>query len=174
ECFMTSEEFEADREAQIEAGKAPQYSGAQSNLTEEEREAVRTEGRKPGIRIRISQYKTYTFNDIVRKNISFESRDIGDWVIVKKDGIPTYNFAVVIDDHLMGITDILRGEEHISNTPRQMMVYDAFGWEAPRFGHMTLILNEERKKLSKRDQHVMQFIEQYEDQGFLPEALFNF
>src|SRR5699024_10955390 len=69
---------------------------------------------------------------------------------------------------------ILRGEEHISNTPRQMVVYDAFGWDAPRFGHMTLILNEERKKLSKRDQHVMQFIEQYEDQGFLPEALCNF
>src|SRR5699024_8210421 len=93
---------------------------------------------------------------------------------VKKDGIPTYNFAVAIDDHLMEITDILRGEEHISNTPRQMMVYEAFGWEAPRFGHMTLILNEERKKLSKRDQHVMQFIEQYKNQGYLPEALFNF
>ena len=174
ECFMTSEELEAEREAQIAAGKAPQYSGAHSNLTEEEREAFRKEGRKPSIRIRVPQNKTYTFNDIVRKNISFESSDIGDWVIVKKDGIPTYNFAVVIDDHLMGITDILRGEEHISNTPRQMMVYDAFGWEAPRFGHMTLILNEERKKLSKRDQHVMQFIEQYENQGFLPEALFNF
>src|SRR5699024_8738611 len=97
-----------------------------------------------------------------------------DWVIVKKDGIPTYNFAVVIDDHLMGISHILRGEEHISNTPRQLMIYDAFGWEAPKFGHMTLILNEESKKLSKRDQHVMQFIEQYKREGYLPEALFNF
>src|SRR5699024_3351065 len=132
------------------------------------------EGRKPSIRIRVPQNKTYTFNDIVRKNISFESSDIVDWVIVKKDGILTYNFDVIIDYHLMGITDIIRGEEHISNTTRQMMVYDVFGWEAPRFGHMTLILNEERKKLSKRDQHVMQFIEQYENQGFLPEALFNF
>ncbi len=174
ECFMTSEELEAEREAQIAAGKAPQYSGAHSNLTEEEREAFRNEGREPSIRIRVPQNKTYTFDDIVRKKISFESSDIGDWVIVKKDGIPTYNFAVAIDDHLMEITDILRGEEHISNTPRQMMVYDALGWEAPRFGHMTLILNEERKKLSKRDQHVMQFIEQYKDQGYLPEALFNF
>src|SRR5699024_6265591 len=155
---------------QIAAGKAPQYSGAHSNLTEEEREAFRKEGRKPSIRIRVPQNKTYTFNDIVRKNISFESSDIGDWVIAKKDGIPTYNFGVVINEHLMGITAIVRGEENISNTPRQMMVYDAFGWDAPRFGHMTLILNEERKKLSKRDQHVMQFIEQYEDQGFLPEA----
>src|SRR5699024_12852405 len=87
------------------------------------------------------------------------------------DALP---ISVVIDDHLMGITDILRGEEHISNTPRQMMVYDAFGWEAPRFGHMTLILNEDRKELSKRDQHIVQFIEQYKDLGYLPEAIFNF
>ncbi len=174
ECFMTAEELEAEREAQIAAGKAPKYSGAHSSLTEEEREAFRQEGRQPSIRIRVPKNKTYTFNDIVRNNISFESNDIGDWVIVKKDGIPTYNFAVVIDDYLMGISHILRGEEHISNTPRQLMIYDAFGWEAPKFGHMTLILNEERKKLSKRDQHVMQFIEQYKNQGYLPEALFNF
>lgn len=174
ECFMTAEELEAEREAQIAAGKAPKYSGAHSNLTEEERAAFREKGLEPSIRIRVPKDKTYTFNDIVRDNISFESSDIGDWVIVKKDGIPTYNFAVVIDDYLMGITHILRGEEHISNTPRQLMIYDAFGWEAPKFGHMTLILNEERKKLSKRDQHVMQFIEQYKNQGYLPEALFNF
>src|SRR5699024_677183 len=174
ECFMTAEELEAEREAQIAAGKAPKYSGAHSNLTADEREKFRQEGRQPSIRIRVPKNKTYTFNDIVRNNISFESSDIGDWVIVKKDGIPTYNFAVVIDDHLMGISHILRGEEHISNTPRQLMIYDAFGWEAPKFGHMTLILNEERKKLSKRDQHVMQFIEQYKREGYLPEALFNF
>src|SRR5699024_12879613 len=112
---MTSEELDADREAQIAAGKAPQHSGAHSNLTEEEREAVRKEGRKPSIRIRVPQNKTYTFNDIVRKNISFESSNIGDWVIVKKDDIPIYNIADVIDDHLIVITDILRGEEYISN-----------------------------------------------------------
>src|SRR5699024_7407362 len=174
ECFMSAEELEAEREAQIAAGKAPKYSGAHSNLTEEEREAFRKEGREPSIRIRVPKNKTYTFNDIVRKEISFESSDIGDWVIVKKDGIPTYNFAVAIDDHLMEITDILRGEEHISNTPRQMMVYEAFGWEAPRFGHMTLILNEERKKLSKREQHERKCIEHKKNQGYLPEALFNF
>src|SRR5699024_10212891 len=106
--------------------------------------------------------------------ITFESSDFGDWVIVKQDGYPTYNFAVVIDDHLMNITHVLRGEEHISNTPRQMMIYEAFDGEPPKFGHMTLILNEERKKLSKRDQHILQFIEQYRDLGYLPEALFNF
>src|SRR5699024_9977106 len=97
-----------------------------------------------------------------------------DWVIVKKDCIPTYNFAVVIDAHFMGITHVLRGEEHISNTPRQLMEYDAFGWESPTLDHMTLILHEERKKLSKRDEHILQFIEQYKDLGYLPEAMFNF
>src|SRR5699024_11598199 len=101
ECFMTSEELEAEREAQIAAGKAPQYSGAHSNLTEEEREAFRKEGRKPSIRIRVPQNKTYTFNDIVRKKISFESSDISEWLIGKKDVIQNYSIVVEIDDHLM-------------------------------------------------------------------------
>lgn len=174
ECFMTADELEEEREAQRANGEIPMYSGAHSQLTEAQREAYRAEGRKPSIRIRVPQGVTYTFNDIVRQNISIESSDYGDWVIVKKDGIPTYNFAVAIDDHLMEITHVLRGEEHISNTPRQMMIYDAFGWEAPAFGHMTLILNEDRKKLSKRDEHILQFIEQYKDLGYLPEAMFNF
>ena len=174
ECFMTSEELEAEREQQRANGEVPKYAGAHSNLTDEQIAAFRAEGRKPSIRMRVPENHTYTFPDIVRGDISFASSDFGDWVIVKKDGIPTYNFAVAIDDHLMGITHVLRGEEHISNTPRQMMVYDAFGWEAPQYGHMTLILNEERKKLSKRDQHIVQFIEQYRDLGYLPEALFNF
>lgn len=174
ECFMTEDELESEREEQRANGQIPKYSGAHSNLTEEEKEAFRAEGRQPSIRIRVPKDKTYTFQDIVRKQISFDSNDIGDWVIVKKDGYPTYNFAVVIDDHFMKITHVLRGEEHISNTPRQLMIYDALGWEAPQFGHMTLILNEDRKKLSKRDSHIIQFIEQYRDLGYLPEALFNF
>jgi len=174
ECYMTEEELEAEREEQRANGQVPKYSGAHRDLTKEQIDAYRAEGRQPSIRIRVPQNKTYTFPDIVRGSISIDSSDYGDWVIVKKDGIPTYNFAVAIDDHLMDITHVLRGEEHISNTPRQMMIYDAFGWEPPKFGHMTLILNEERKKLSKRDQHIVQFIEQYKDLGFLPEAIFNF
>lgn len=174
ECYMTSEELEAEREEQRANGQVPKYSGAHRNLTDEQIAAFKAEGRKPSIRIRVPENKSYTFPDIVRGNITFESSDFGDWVIVKKDGIPTYNFAVVIDDYLMSITHVLRGEEHISNTPRQMMIYEALGWEAPTFGHMTLILNEDRKKLSKRDQHILQFIEQYQDLGYLPEALFNF
>lgn len=174
ECYMTEEELEQEREEQRAKGQVPKYSGAHANLSQAEIDAFKKEGRKPAIRIRVPKNRTYTFNDIVRGNISIESSDYGDWVIVKKDGIPTYNFAVAIDDHLMEITHVLRGEEHISNTPRQMMIYDAFGWEAPTFGHMTLILNENRKKLSKRDQHILQFIEQYKTLGFLPEAMFNF
>ncbi len=173
-CYMTSEELEAEREEQRAKGQAPKYSGAHRNLSKEQMEAFEAEGRKASIRLRVPEGKSYTFNDIVRGDVTFEASDFGDWVIMKQDGFPTYNFAVAIDDHFMGISHVLRGEEHISNTPRQMMVYDAFDWESPKFGHMTLILNEERKKLSKRDQHILQFIEQYRNLGYVPEALFNF
>src|SRR5690625_853457 len=173
-CYMTEEELEKEREEQQARGEVPKYSGAHRDLTEEQIAQFERDGRKPSIRLRVPANKTYTFYDIVRENITFESSDFGDWVIVKKNGVTTYNFAVAIDDHLMKISHVLRGEEHISNTPKQMMVYDAFDWEAPAFGHMTLILNEERKKLSKRDQHILQFIEQYHNLGYLPQALFNF
>ncbi|WP_337017735.1 glutamate--tRNA ligase [Oceanobacillus massiliensis] len=173
-CYMSEEELEAEREEQRANGQVPKYSGAHRDLTQEQIDAFEAEGRKPSIRFRVPANKTYTFDDIVRGEITFESSDFGDWVIVKKNGIPTYNFAVAIDDHLMEISHVLRGEEHISNTPKQMMIYDAFGWTAPQYGHMTLILNEERKKLSKRDEHILQFIEQYRDLGYLPEAMFNF
>ncbi len=173
-CYMTEDELEAEREEQRAKGEVPKYSGAHRDLTDEQVKQFEDEGRQPSIRIRVPEGKTYTFTDIVRGEITFESSDFGDWVIAKKNGTPTYNFAVAIDDYLMKITDVLRGEEHISNTPKQMMVYDAFGWEAPNFGHMALILNEQRKKLSKRDEHILQFIGQYEKLGYLPEALFNF
>lgn len=173
-CYMTEEELEQEREEQRAKGQVPKYSGAHRNLTEEQIAAFEAEGRLPSIRFRVPDNETYTFHDLVRGDITFESSDFGDWVIVKKNGIPTYNFAVAIDDHLMEITHVLRGEEHISNTPKQMMVFNAFDWEVPTYGHMTLILNENRKKLSKRDEHILQFIEQYRNLGYLPEAMFNF
>ncbi|UTT44413.1 glutamate--tRNA ligase [Exiguobacterium aurantiacum] len=173
-CYMTSEELEAEREAQIARGEAPRYSGAHRNLSDEERAAFEAEGRKPSIRIRVPESVTYKWTDVVKGDVSFESKDFGDWVIVKQDGIPTYNFAVVVDDHLMKISHVLRGDDHIANTPKQMMVYDALGWDYPSFGHMTLIYNENHKKLSKRDESIIQFIEQYADLGYLPGALFNF
>lgn len=126
------------------------------------------------IRMRSPKNKKLKFTDLVRGELEFDSNEVEDWIIMKDNGIPTYNFAVVIDDHLMEITHVFRGEEHITNTPKQVMVYEAFGWEVPKFGHMTIIVNEQGKKLSKRDKDVMQFISQYEEKGYLPEALFNF
>ncbi|MDL2292302.1 glutamate--tRNA ligase [Acholeplasma sp. OttesenSCG-928-E16] len=126
------------------------------------------------IRFKVPKDKTFTFKDMVRGELRFESKDVEDWIIVKDNGIPTYNFAVVIDDHMMEISHVLRGEEHITNTPKQIMIYEAFEWIPPTFGHMTLIVNEHGKKLSKRDGNVMQFISQYEELGYLPNAMFNF
>jgi len=173
-CYCTEEELEADRAAQMERNETPKYSGRCRHLSEEDRAQFEKEGRKPSIRFKVPNDKVLRFDDMVKDEVSFESDGFGDFVIVKKDGIPTYNYAVVIDDHLMKISHVLRGDDHISNTPKQLLIYDAFGWEPPVFGHMTLIVNESRKKLSKRDESIIQFIEQYEELGYLPEALFNF
>ena len=173
-CYMTAEELEAEREEQVTNGLPPRYSGKHAHLTKEEQEQFEKEGRKPSIRIRVPQDRTYSFNDMVKGELSFEGKDFGDFVIVKNDGVATYNFAVAIDDHLMEISHVLRGDDHVSNTPKQLVVYEALGFKPPIFGHMTLIVNENKKKLSKRDETIIQFIEQYDDLGYLPEALFNF
>ncbi|MGM0757970.1 glutamate--tRNA ligase [Bacillus sp. A015] len=173
-CYCTAEELEEEREAQIARSEMPRYSGKCSHLSKEEEDKLIAEGREPSIRFRVPKGEIIKFDDMVKGDISFETDGIGDFVIVKKDGTPTYNFAVAVDDHLMKMTHILRGEDHISNTPKQIMVFNAFGWDVPLFGHMTLIVNENRKKLSKRDESIIQFIEQYKNLGYLPEALFNF
>ncbi|AWE09114.1 glutamate--tRNA ligase [Lysinibacillus sp. 2017] len=174
-CFCSSEELEASREAQKARGvAAPTYDGKCRHLTAEEVAEKEAAGIPHTIRMRVPENVTYSFTDLVRGDVSFESKDVGDWVLVKANGIPTYNYAVVLDDHFMEMTHVFRGEEHLSNTPKQMMVFDAFGWEYPRFGHMTLIVNEDRKKLSKRDESIIQFVAQYKDLGYLPEAMFNF
>lgn len=175
-CYMTEEELEAEREGQKARGEMPHYGGQHAHLTPEEEAAFQAEGRQPVVRFRVPQNVTYQFDDLVKGPVTFESKNIsGDWVIMKRDGMPTYNFAVTVDDHYMAITHVLRGDDHIANTPKQMMIYDAFGWEYPRFGHMTLIINSQtNKKLSKRDGGILQFIEQYRRLGYLPEAMFNF
>ena len=173
-CYMTAEELESEREEQVANGLPPRYSGKHAHLTKEEQEQFEKEGRKPSIRIRVPQDRAYSFNDMVKGELSFEGKDFGDFVIVKNDGVATYNFAVAIDDHLMEISHVLRGDDHVSNTPKQLVVYEALGFKPPVFGHMTLIVNENKKKLSKRDETIIQFIEQYDDLGYLPEALFNF
>ncbi|MCM3021409.1 glutamate--tRNA ligase [Priestia megaterium] len=173
-CYCTSEELEKEREEQQANSQMPRYSGKCRNLTAEQRAELEAEGREPSIRFRVPSNTEIKWNDIVKDEVSFESEGIGDFVIVKKDGTPTYNYAVAIDDHLMKMTHVLRGDDHISNTPKQILVYEALGWTPPVFGHMTLIVNENRRKLSKRDESIIQFIEQYKELGYLPEALFNF
>lgn len=174
-CFCTPEELEADYEKQKEAGhSSTRYNLKCYHLSEAERKEKEQAGLPYTIRLHVPENKTYEFEDLIRGHVSFDSKDMGDWVIVKANGIPTYNFAVVVDDHTMDITHVFRGEEHLSNTPKQLMIYDMLGWQPPQFGHMTLIVNENHKKLSKRDESIMQFIEQYKDAGYLPEAMFNF
>lgn len=173
-CFCTPEELEAEHELQTAAGLAPKYNRKCCDLTPEEAASKEAAGLPYTIRVKVPDNEVYEFEDMIRGHVSFESKDIGDWVLVKANGIPTYNYAVVIDDHSMDITHVFRGEEHLSNTPKQLMLYKMFGWDAPIFGHMTLIVNENRKKLSKRDETIMQFVSQYKEEGYLPDAMFNF
>lgn len=173
-CFCTPEELETEHERQTAAGIAPMYNRKCRDLTTEEIKEKEEAGMPYTIRVKVPAGKSYVFKDMIRGEVSFASEDIGDWVLVKANGIPTYNYAVVIDDHTMDITHVFRGEEHLSNTPKQLMIYEMLGWQAPTYGHMTLIVNEQRKKLSKRDETIMQFVSQYKDEGYLAPAMFNF
>ena len=178
--YVTEEELAAERERQDAAGETPRYINEYLGMSEEEKAAYIAErevaGVIPTVRLAVNEAGIYKWHDMVKGDIEFEGGNIGgDWVIQKKDGYPTYNFAVVIDDHDMQISHVIRGDDHIANTPKQLMVYEALGWEAPEFGHMTLIINSETgKKLSKRDTNTLQFIEDYRKKGYLPEAVFNF
>ncbi len=174
-CFCTSKELDDEANRQKEAGQIPKYQGKCRNLLKEEIEEKEKEGLDYTIRFKVENDLDIKWDDMVKGNVLFNSNDVsGDFNIVKRDGIPTYNFAVVIDDNLMEISHVLRGEDHISNTPKQIMIYNALNLNIPKFGHMSLIVNQEGKKLSKRDGGIIQFIEQYKDLGYIPEAMFNF
>ncbi|MGO0058721.1 glutamate--tRNA ligase [Brevibacillus fluminis] len=173
-CYATKEELDAEREEQLARGETPRILEKHRNVTAEQRAQFEQEGRVPSIHFLVPDDRVYVVNDVIRGQVTFESKEMGDFVICRPDGIPTYNFAVVIDDYLMDITHVIRGEEHLSNTPRQLMIYEAFGWEPPQFAHLALILNQDGKKMSKRDESIIQFIEQYRDLGFLPQAIVNF
>jgi len=171
-CFCTEEELEAERQAAVAKGEMPRYSGKCRSLTEAERQALMDSGRTPAIRFKVPENQVYVVHDLVRGQVVFESENTGDFIIMKSDGIPTYNFAVVIDDALMGITHVIRAEEHLPNTPRQLMLYEALRFKRPEFAHISLILGEDRQKMSKR--HGATSLIQYREMGYLPEALFNF
>ncbi|MGA8943401.1 MAG: glutamate--tRNA ligase [Thermoactinomyces sp.] len=172
--YSTQAEREKEREEQIARGEVPKYSGWDRDLTAEQRAQFEAEGRVPSVRFRVPEGKTIVIEDEIRGTVKFDSDGIGDFVIRRPDGRPTYNFAVVVDDALMKITHVLRGEEHLSNTPKQIMIYEALGFKPPVFAHIPLILNAEGKKMSKRDETIIQFIDQYKELGYLPEAIINF
>jgi nondiscriminating glutamyl-tRNA synthetase len=174
-CYCSEEELERSREEQLANGiAAPQYNRRCLHLSQSEKQSFINEGRKPVVRIKLNDHLKIDFVDLVRGPVSFNNDDIGDWVLIKSNGIPTYNFAVVIDDYLMDITHVFRGEEHLSNTPKQIQIYQYLNFPIPHFGHMTIIVNDQGKKLSKRDASIVQFMSQYRDMGYLPEAIFNF
>lgn len=171
-CYCTEAELEAERQVQQEKGETPRYGGRCRHLTSEEVAKFKEEGRKPTVRFHVIENKQIVFKDMVRDTISFDSNGVGDFVIVKSDGIPVYNYAVVIDDALMHITHVIRGEEHLSNTPRQVVLYEALGFATPQFGHISLILAKDRSKMSKR--HGATSVDQYRKLGYLPEAIVNY
>ncbi|MDT3699888.1 MAG: glutamate--tRNA ligase [Thermincola sp.] len=171
-CYCTEDELEAERQACFAKGELPRYLGKCRDLTAEDRARLEAEGRRKVVRFKVPDNQNVIVEDLVRGNVVFESNGIGDYVIVKSDGIPTYNFAVVMDDALMGITHVIRGEEHLSNTPRQLLLYNALNLKTPVFAHVSLILGKDRTKMSKR--HGATSIDAYKNQGYLPEALVNF
>ena len=172
ECFCTQEELEAEKQESIKNKKPHVYSGKCRHLTEEQKAKYRAEGRKPSIRFHVPDSGETKFTDMVKGDLKFDNSLIGDFVIMKSNGTPTYNFAVVIDDMEMKISHIIRGEDHISNTAKQILIYEALGAEIPQFGHLGMILAPDRSKLSKR--HGATAVSEFVEKGYLTEALVNF
>lgn len=171
-CYCTEEELAAQRQEFIEKGEMPRYSGCCRSLTDEQRAKYTAEGRKPVVRFRVPDDRKVMIHDLVRGDVEIDTATIGDFVIIKSDGVAAYNFAVVIDDALMKMTHVIRGEDHLTNTARQILVYEALGFALPQFAHISMILGPDRTKLSKRHGHTA--IEKYKEEGYLPETIFNF
>lgn len=171
-CFCTKERLDKVREEQKEAGETPRYDGHCRELSKEEVKAKIDAGEPYVIRLKLPENHVIKFTDLVRGETEFNTNDLDDQVLIKTDGFPTYHFAVVVDDYLMKITHIIRGEEWVSSTPKHVYLYEAFGWDAPVFVHLPNILNKEKKKLSKRQGDVA--VEDFKKKGYLPEGLVNY
>ncbi|MBP7764586.1 MAG: glutamate--tRNA ligase [Deltaproteobacteria bacterium] len=170
-CYCTEEELEEERQSLILSKRMPRYMGKCRSLTPEERKAREASGRRPSWRFKVPQ-TTVAFTDLIRGPMRFEGEAMGDFIVVRSNGMPAYNFAVVIDDSLMAITHVIRGEDHLSNTALQIMLYRALGFEPPVFAHHCLILGRDHAKLSKR--HGSVAVGEFRRRGFLPEALLNY
>ncbi len=171
-CFCTPEELDRERQEAQKKGVAYRYSGRCRALSAEEVNKLKGEGKPFTIRFRVPDGKNIVFEDLIKGPISINADDFGDFVIVRSDGTPTYNFVVVVDDALMGVTHVIRGEDHIPNTPKQILIYEALGFQIPKFAHLPVILGEDRSKLSKR--HGAVSVMNYREEGYIPEALFNY
>lgn len=172
-CYCSQEELEAERQSMTSQGMLPIYNGKCRSVTEEDASARLAAGKPSVIRIKVSVEKL-TFKDMIRGEVTFDTQLMGDIVIAKSLREPLYNFAVVIDDFLMKISHVIRGEEHIANTPKQMVIAQALDMHLPIFAHLPLILNTDRSKMSKRDGERVVAVKDYRKAGYLPEALRNF
>jgi nondiscriminating glutamyl-tRNA synthetase len=171
-CFCSPDKLDADRQADLAAGHAPKYHGTCRGLTRDEAQARIDAGERPVIRFRVPAGEEIRFQDLVRGEVVFSTEIIGDFVIVRSDGRPQYNFAVVVDDALMDVTHVIRGEDHISNTPRQLLLYQALGFAPSEFAHLSLVLGPDHTPLSKR--HGATSVAEFRARGYLPEALVNY
>jgi nondiscriminating glutamyl-tRNA synthetase len=172
-CFMTEAEIEAQRQEFIAAGKNPHINSPYENWDLEKSQAELKTGKTAVVRFKTKHLKKdYLLKDLVRGEVTFPSDMVGDFVLLRSDGMPVYNFCCVVDDHLMKITHVLRAEEHLSNTLRQLMIFEAMKWQIPLFGHISLVLDEDRQKMSKRRGATS--CHQFREEGYLPEALLNF
>lgn len=170
-CFCSAEQLEEERREALRAGRQPQYPGRCRTIPKEDAERRVAAGEPAAIRLKIMDWNL-AWSDLVHGETSFSSDVIGDPILVRSGGVPAYNFAVVVDDHLMNITHVIRGDDHISNTPRQLALYKAFGWQPPQFAHLSTILGGDRARLSKR--HGATSLESFRVMGILPEALRNY
>ncbi|RHZ37550.1 glutamate--tRNA ligase [endosymbiont GvMRE of Glomus versiforme] len=177
-CFCSPEELAQEREQFIRENKRGnyQYSRKCLQLSEKEIQSFLSQQTPYVLRLKVPQERNYSFTDLVRGAVNFQGKDIEDFVLFRQNGIPNFNFACVVDDYLMKISHVLRGEEHLSNTGKQLVLYEAFGLNPPLFSHISIILNKEKKKLSKRDQTTSEFqmICQLRQKGYLPQAIVNY
>ena len=172
-CYCTPGELEAERRRQEAARETVRYSGRCAHLTPAERGAFEAEGRRPVVRFRIPPNRTIAFDDIVRGHVEIDTAALGgDLVILRSDGTPLYHFTVAVDDAAMAISHVIRGEDHLSNTPKHILLFEAMGAPIPQFAHLPLILNPDRTKMSKRKSQTA--VADYRAQGFIPEAFVNY
>lgn len=170
-CYCSPEELDAEREEQQRRGEAPRYSGKCRELTKEQRRALEAQGRQPALRFAMPQRDMYV-EDLIRGSVHFPAGTIGDFIVLRSDKTPAYNFAVVVDDNDMGITHVIRADEHLPNTPRQVALFEALELPLPLFAHVSMILAPDHSKLSKR--HGATAVSEYREAGYLPPALVNY